>query len=113
LTVRDAVARLCLLRDDGRNAIDPEWVRAVGDAITACATDERVRALLIRAEGLSFSVGGDLHHFGGNFDRLADELGDMITPYHEALARLAELPVPVVPEFLPSPGRFRVPMRPA
>jgi 2-(1,2-epoxy-1,2-dihydrophenyl)acetyl-CoA isomerase len=96
LTVDDGIAQLRLVRADARNAIDPAWVQAMDDGITACDADSSVRALLICAEGPTFSVGGDLNHFAADLERLADELGDMIGPYHESLARLAELRVPVV-----------------
>jgi 2-(1,2-epoxy-1,2-dihydrophenyl)acetyl-CoA isomerase len=96
LTVEDGIARLRLVRADAHNAIDPAWVQAVDDGITACDADPSVRALLICAEGPTFSVGGDLNHFAANLERLSDALDEMIGPYHRSLALLAELPVPVV-----------------
>jgi 2-(1,2-epoxy-1,2-dihydrophenyl)acetyl-CoA isomerase len=96
LTIEDGLARLRLASEDGRNAIDPEWVREVSRGIDRCASDPTVRALLISATGNSFSVGGDLRHFGEHLHRLPEELDDMITSYHETLVRLGELSVPVV-----------------
>jgi 2-(1,2-epoxy-1,2-dihydrophenyl)acetyl-CoA isomerase len=96
LTVDGGLARLRLVRAGAGNAIDPEMVAALQQAISACATEAGVRALLICAEGPAFTVGGDLRHFLEERERLAEALDAMIGPYHQTLARLAELPVPVV-----------------
>ncbi|MCW3038521.1 MAG: hypothetical protein JWM31_426, partial [Solirubrobacterales bacterium] len=55
-----------------------------------------VRAVLISAEGRSFTVGGDMRHFAAHRDRIADELDAMIGPFHATLAKLGDLPVPIV-----------------
>jgi 2-(1,2-epoxy-1,2-dihydrophenyl)acetyl-CoA isomerase len=96
LAVDQGVARLRLVRDDGLNAIDPAWVSALESAVDACERDEGLRALLISAEGRAFTVGGDLRHFASELDRLPEALDEMTRPYHAVLARLAELPVPIV-----------------
>lgn len=98
LTISDAVAELRLTRPEAGNAIDPAWVAAFADAVTdleARAPDE-VRVVLLTAEGKAFTVGGDLKHFTAHQDDLAGQLEAMVPPFHDALARLARLPVPVV-----------------
>ncbi len=90
------VATLTLARADARNAIDAEMVSALDGAVEDCSVRHGLRALLIRAEGPVFSVGGDLHHFHSDLDHLPHELDSMIDLYHEALARLATIPLPVV-----------------
>jgi enoyl-CoA hydratase/carnithine racemase len=87
---------LTLERTDARNAIDPRMVEGLERSIEALAAAPEVRAVLIRAEGSAFSVGGDLHYLGERTDRLAEELEPMVGRYHGLLARLARLPVPVV-----------------
>lgn len=96
LTVEDGVARLRLVHAAARNAIDPQMVSALGEAVAACAAESGVRALLISADGPAFTVGGDLRHFASDLERLPQELDQMIGDYHEALRRLAELAAPVV-----------------
>ncbi len=71
-------------------------VRGLAQAIDAAAGSEDVRAVLIRAVGPAFSVGGDLDYLGERADRLPEELDPMVALFHETLARLAELPVAVV-----------------
>ena len=95
-TIDGAVGRISLIRSDARNAIDPRWVEALRSAVIACAAEPGIRAALLTAEGPAFSVGGDLNDFAANIDRVSQQLDEMITPFHEALLALAELPVPVV-----------------
>lgn len=90
------VARLCMVRADALNAIDPLWVAELDAALTALEEDRTVRALLICADGPAFTVGGDMAHFGAGVSRLAAELEAMVGGYHTSLGRLANLGVPVV-----------------
>ncbi|WP_372790413.1 enoyl-CoA hydratase/isomerase family protein [Paraconexibacter sp.] len=104
LSVDDRVglAELRLERPDAGNAIDPAWVSAFRSVVEQIAVraedggDGRVRAVLISAAGSAFTVGGDLRHFAAHREDLAAELNAMVPPFHDALLRLAELPVPVV-----------------
>jgi 2-(1,2-epoxy-1,2-dihydrophenyl)acetyl-CoA isomerase len=96
LGVQDGVALLRLTRADAGNAIDPAWITAFADAVSACAADPAIGAVLITAEGRAFTVGGDLKHFSGRLDDLSDALAEMVPPYHDALGMLAALKVPVV-----------------
>lgn len=96
LTVAEGVARLRLVRPAARNAIDPAMVAALDSAAQECGDDRAVRALLISAEGLAFTVGGDLDYLAARVEDLDDALEEAIPDYHRALARLAALDVPVV-----------------
>jgi 2-(1,2-epoxy-1,2-dihydrophenyl)acetyl-CoA isomerase len=93
LSVEDGIARLTLARADARNAIDPAMVEALADAVPRCAA---ARAVLLSHDGPTFSVGGDLRYLGARSDRLREELEPMVALYHQALAAIAELPIPVV-----------------
>lgn len=96
LTIADGVAELRLVRTDAHNAIDPAWILALQEAVATCESAVGVRAVLICADGPSFTVGGDLKYFERELDRLPEALDAMIGPFHDALGRLAALPVPVV-----------------
>lgn len=97
LTVQDGVAELRFVRPAAHNAIDYAFAAALPDVAHAVRDDPAVRALVIVADGPSFSVGGDLQHIAAaGPDGLSDELVRMIEPYHEGLATLDELRVPVV-----------------
>jgi 2-(1,2-epoxy-1,2-dihydrophenyl)acetyl-CoA isomerase len=90
------LARLVLARPERHNAIDLTMARELQAALAECATSPGVRALLIGAEGPAFCVGGDLGHVGGDPDALRDIARDMVEAVQDVVARVAELPVPVV-----------------
>ena len=96
LTVRGGVAELVLARADARNAIDYAWVQSLAAVTARCGELDDLRAVLIRADGPAFTVGGDLAHLEARLDDLPGELDRMITSFHRALHDLAELPVPVI-----------------
>jgi 2-(1,2-epoxy-1,2-dihydrophenyl)acetyl-CoA isomerase len=96
LRTADGVAELVLDAVEARNAINRDWVNALAAAVGDLADSSDVRALLIRAEGPAFSVGGDLAHFNLHLDELADELDLMVTSFHTSLLTIAQLPLPVV-----------------
>lgn len=90
------VATIRLARAEARNAIDPRFVAELRDAVKGACAPGAARAILVLADGPTFTVGGDIDHFTANVHRLGDELADMVGPFHEALGDLAEAPLPVV-----------------
>ncbi len=91
-----ALLRLTLDRPDKRNALSPELVRAVREAIGEAAHDETVRAVLIEGRGRAFCAGGD-------FDAMLARRGNALATKHAqdtlfaALARdILHLEKPVV-----------------
>jgi len=55
----DGLGVIRLNHPENRNAIDPAFVDGLYEVVLRCAADETLRALLIRAEGPSFTVGAD------------------------------------------------------
>lgn len=91
----DGVVEL-LLDDPGRkNALDLPTAEALRDA-AAEVTAEPGRAVLLRAAGGNFCVGGDLRAFAGRGADTAPYVHAVATAAHEAVRALHELPVPVV-----------------
>jgi 2-(1,2-epoxy-1,2-dihydrophenyl)acetyl-CoA isomerase len=89
------VAHVRLLRAERRNAIDPAMVEGLAEAVEACQ-GAGVRAVLLSAQGPAFTVGGDMSHFAAHIDDIRGELERTVPSYHETLAALAGLEVPVV-----------------
>jgi methylglutaconyl-CoA hydratase len=97
LSLREgAVARLRLNRPDIHNAFDAELIAALTGALTAVASDEQVRVVILEGEGASFSAGADLNWMRGM--AAASEEENRIDSL--ALARLMrtldELPKPTI-----------------
>lgn len=55
----DGVATLRLNRPEKRNALNPEMVRGLTDALRALHADDGVRAVVLTGGGVAFSAGGD------------------------------------------------------
>jgi 2-(1,2-epoxy-1,2-dihydrophenyl)acetyl-CoA isomerase len=91
----DGVATLTLARPEAGNGIDLALARELNDVTTAWSVDRRVRAVLLRAEGANFCVGGDLKSFRDR-DDLPAHLTDVTTYFHAAISRLARVDAPVV-----------------
>lgn len=96
LTIEDGIAEIRLVAADRRNAIDPQCITELLDAVTRATADGAARAILVCADGPSFTVGGDIGHFNANIDRLPETLEAMVEPFQAALAGLAEAEIPVV-----------------
>jgi 2-(1,2-epoxy-1,2-dihydrophenyl)acetyl-CoA isomerase len=94
--VRGPVAHVTLNRPHRGNAIDLATARGLLAAATACR-EHRVRAIVLRAEGRSFCVGGDLREFSTFAgDALAAHLTEVTAALHGALRTFATLDAPLV-----------------
>ena len=93
----DGLARIRLNRPAAHNALDLDMALDLNEVALRCAETPGLRAVLLTGEGPAFTVGGDVKLFASTpHAELADLVGTMITPYHEALDRLARLDAPIV-----------------
>ncbi|WP_128376363.1 enoyl-CoA hydratase/isomerase family protein [Streptomyces cavernae] len=91
----DGVVEL-LLDDPGRgNALDLRTAEALRDVTAEVAADPG-GAVLLRAAGATFCVGGDLRAFAGRGAETGAYVHAVATAAHAAVLSLYELPVPVV-----------------
>ncbi|WP_329212976.1 enoyl-CoA hydratase/isomerase family protein [Streptomyces sp. NBC_01485] len=91
----DGIVEL-LLDDPGRgNALDLPTAEALRDAAADIAGDPG-GAVLLRAAGGNFCVGGDLRAFAGRGAETGPYVHAVATAAHSAVRTLHELPVPVV-----------------
>lgn len=98
------IVRLVLARGGTGNAFDLELVTALRDAVRQVVTWTNepehggVGAVLVRAEGRNFSVGGDLRTFAAKGDEVGPYVRDVADAAHAAVLGLAGLYVPVIAE---------------
>lgn len=90
------VAQIVLARPEAGNAVSLALCQAFGAAVEACAGDPAVRAVLVRAEGPNFCVGGDLREFRLQGENRPAHLAALAHPFHTAQARLMTMAAPVV-----------------
>ena len=94
--VRDSVAHVVLCRGEAGNAIDLAMARDLLEAARTCRAEE-VRAVLLRGEGRSFCVGGDLREFSTVDDgRQRDHMLAVTGALHDALRTFSAMDAPLV-----------------
>jgi len=94
LLVDGAVATIKLNRPSVLNAIDAEAARAFLSILRTIAERSDIRVIVLRGEGRAFCAGGDVARFGGSDPEAA--IDDIISPLHEALRLLNDLPQPSI-----------------
>ena len=93
----DGVVRLVLARSGMHNALVPELLDALLEALRRIADDKTCRAVVLAADGPAFSIGGDMRRFQrerrGDLHAYAAVL---VGKLNEAILALVDLPQPVV-----------------
>jgi 2-(1,2-epoxy-1,2-dihydrophenyl)acetyl-CoA isomerase len=92
---RGSVAEVVLDRPQRHNALVPELVDALHDALETVSRDPDVRAVVLRGNGRSFSTGGDVRGLL-EADDLRAYAHHLVSRLNECILALYRLPVPVV-----------------
>jgi 2-(1,2-epoxy-1,2-dihydrophenyl)acetyl-CoA isomerase len=90
------VAHVILARPQANNAVNLAFCAALAEAVEACAGDTSVRAVLLRAEGAAFCVGGDLGEFAAQGENRPGHLATLAPIFHAAERTLMTMRAPVV-----------------
>lgn len=89
------VALITMNRPEKRNALSLQMMRELDAALAALGADERVRAIILRAEGPAFCAGHDLRELLG---RDAATYVTIFDACVDLMARIAAVPQPVIAE---------------
>lgn len=92
----DPVARLTLNRPERHNSLVPELLRDLLEAVIQIAAQPEIRAVVLAANGPSFSTGGDAFGFVQHNETIGDYAGEVVGLLNEAILALLDLPLPVV-----------------
>lgn len=92
---RDGIARIDFVRSGAHNALDAAFIGALSGVLDRLEAAEGLRAVLISAEGRSFTVGGDIREFAAS-DDLPGLLAPMVGQHNENIERLSRIDAPVV-----------------
>ncbi len=99
-SVDAGIARITLNRPEKRNALNPELIAALGEALAISARDAKVRVVLIAGAGKDFCAGLDLVGLDMSNDKgnEADALGHLASAQNLAgvLLAIRRHPRPVV-----------------
>lgn len=86
------VGRVRLNRPDRYNAFTVDMLVRLAECLERFGADDRVRAVLIEAEGKAFCAGADLTAVA----EMPTALGRVVHEYHRSLAAIARMPKPVL-----------------
>lgn len=90
------VAGLTLNRPARHNSLVPELLAELLDALADLRRRPDVRALVLQAEGRSFSTGGDVRRFYEQGDGVYEYASGLVGQLNRAVQVLLDFPVPVV-----------------
>lgn len=95
MDVENAVATIRLNRPDALNALNPDLLSELSDALTVVDHNEGVKALVLRGEGRAFCSGADLTAFDPVFAQPA-LIPQFLQNITDCLAQMESLSVPVI-----------------
>lgn len=95
-SVDAGLATVTLRQPERGNPIDGIFTREFRDAMSALWDTPGLRAVLLRADGPNFSVGGDLKSFVARPEELGSVVRAWTADLHMGLQRAWSLPVPVI-----------------
>jgi 2-(1,2-epoxy-1,2-dihydrophenyl)acetyl-CoA isomerase len=87
---------LTLNRPERHNSLVPAFLKEMLVALEALRTEDGVRAMVLQANGRSFSTGGDMAGFHEWMDDLETYADNVVGLLNRVILALVELPVPVV-----------------
>lgn len=96
LTVANGLARLTLTNPAKGNPIDATLCAEMCETAILLSEDPAVRAVLLTAEGKSFSFGGDISAFIDDLDNLPKNIKRWTAALHSGIARLQRMDAPIV-----------------
>lgn len=94
--IDDALATIVLNRPHAGNAIDDALGAAFIRAVDTIADSPGIRAILITGAGDKFCVGGDIGSMKSAGAQLAANMEKNLQPLHDAILKLARMPLPIV-----------------
>ncbi len=96
LDIQDGLAHLRFTDPARGNPMDRRLCSEISLIAAELSSRNDIRAILLTAEGKSFSFGGDIATFFGNIDDLPAEIKRLTTNLHSAVSRLQRMDAPIV-----------------
>jgi 2-(1,2-epoxy-1,2-dihydrophenyl)acetyl-CoA isomerase len=96
LDTRDSVATVTLNRPERHNSLVPALLQEMLTAVKTIRAQSDVRAVVLQANGRSFSTGGDVRGFYDHIDTLEEYASTIVGLLNQVILLLFDLPVPVV-----------------
>ena len=96
LDITPPIATLTLNRPERHNSLIPDMLQAMLDALATIDGDDEVKVVVLQANGLSFSTGGDVKAFYLQRDNLETYSNEVVGLLNKVIIAMLNLSVPVV-----------------
>ena len=96
LELEAPVSTITLDRPERHNALIPELLTQLGDAVDRTSLGDDVGAVVMRANGSSFSTGGDVAAFWDQGDAVAAYAHEIVGLLNETMLAMIRSPKPIV-----------------
>ena len=96
LDTRDNIVTLTLNRPARHNSLVPELLREMLLALDSVREQVELRAVILQANGRSFSTGGDVQAFYDQCDQSEAYAHEIVGLLNQVIVAMVELPVPIV-----------------
>src|SRR4051812_46388877 len=95
IEVTDQILVITLNRTRAQNALIPALLAEVIHALADARDRLDIRAVVLQANGPSFSIGGDIHGFKQQFPDIRDYALDIVGKLNEMMLAMIDLPQPI------------------
>ena len=92
IRLEETIVRIILNRPDRHNALTPELLLELDQALDEIYVMDEVRYVILSGNGRSFCAGADLHWFSGSDERSLEENADQYKMLADVLLKLFQLP---------------------
>lgn len=94
--VAGPLAVLTLNRPERHNSLVPEFLAGINAALAKLASQPDIRALVLQANGRSFSTGGDVRAFYEQGDGIGAYAAGLVQQLNDVVLSLLQFPAPVI-----------------
>ncbi len=96
LETHNQIATLTLNRPERHNSLVPEFLREVLNALEETNHQSGLCALVLQANGRSFSTGGDVQAFYDHRDKIEQYAREVVGLLNQVIVAMVRLPLPIV-----------------
>lgn len=90
------IATLTLNRPERHNSLVPEFLCEMLNALDALSRQAELRALVLQANGRSFSTGGDVQAFYDHHDNIEPYAQEIVGLLNQVVVAMVKLPAPII-----------------
>jgi 2-(1,2-epoxy-1,2-dihydrophenyl)acetyl-CoA isomerase len=90
------ILQITLNRPEAYNALNLDMMKMLGEALSAAATDNSVKGILITGQGKAFCAGGDLKWISQQSDSAGSVLYRLAPQFHLSIIEIRRMEKPIV-----------------